>query len=450
MNAFAVNSSRWQLALDRMASRWPLGRERTRVLATICWQFPIYSQTFVYEELTQMVRSDFDVKLIYNALADREGLPTAFAGLWDRKRLGGLNPAAAERDYRYYTHRMPQRVDELIRTVCDASGMTQETLLGNEHFLMAFSYTRLADAFRPHYLHSYFFYEGTYFTFVASHLLNIPRGVSCYADHMLADFSLKMVPLHLATCDIVVATSERIAQELLALHPAPDAANILVKPNAIDTERFPLQHRTEPSPGEPFQLVCVARLEPKKGLLDLVHAVQLVGNRGYSIAVHVIGANDDTPEGRIYRERLEALIVELGVQDCVTLHGRQTPETIRRHLLAAHLFVAPFVETATGDKDGIPTALLEAMSTGAAVLVTDAGSMTEPIRSGVNGEVVPQRDASALADGIIRLLEQPARRAELGQAASETVRERYDVLQCDVRLHQRIRGLFKRGSVTGP
>ena len=110
----------------------------------------------------------------------------------------------------------------------------------------------------------------------------------------------------------------------------------------------------------------------------------------------------------------------------------------------AHLFVAPFVETESGDKDGIPTALLEGMSTGLPAVATDVGSIPEVIENGLDGVLVPQRNPAALADAIESLLLDPERRQRLGRAAAETVRRRFDAKTCETIFHDRVRALLER------
>jgi colanic acid/amylovoran biosynthesis glycosyltransferase len=157
----------------------------------------------------------------------------------------------------------------------------------------------------------------------------------------------------------------------------------------------------------------------------------------------VVGDSDrGVPASENYRAELWERVERHGLQGKFHLEGRQGEEGVRRFLAAAHLFVAPFVETESGDKDGIPTALVEALATGIPAVVTDAGSILEVVDDGVDARVVPQRDAPALAAAIRTLLLDPAARVRMGHAAAQRVRERFDVAVCEPLFHERIRGIL--------
>ncbi len=427
-----------------------LGRRRQRVMATACWSFPVYSQTFVYQELTQLQAWGVDLRFIYSHLESRKHLSDQFAVLWSGRRKLWLNERIARADYRFFVRRLPRKVDALIQLLCEASGFSRKQLIDHKHFLQAFSFARMARAYRPDYLHSYFFYESTLFSLVASFLLDIPRGVSCYADHMLNDYDLKMVPLHLDLCDVVIATSHRIKQELLGMAPKTDPNSVLVKPNAINTKHFPAAYRTEPRRDQPFRLTCVGRFDPKKGLIYLVDAMRIMRDQHINVECHLVGAWDVTQESSVaYAEQIAAQIKELKLHRHIHLEGRRTHTEISRLLQRSHLFVAPYVELANGDKDGIPTTLLEAMATGVAVVATDAGSMSEVITDGKDGVIVPQRSPDALARAIIDLLENPDRRANLGARATQTIGSNYDVAVCENAFHRRVMHAANAGADNG-
>ena len=170
----------------------------------------------------------------------------------------------------------------------------------------------------------------------------------------------------------------------------------------------------------------------------------LLRQRGLLVEAHLVGAADEWSEAsRDYKRKLDQRISELNLWGTVHLEGRQNMEGVLRFLGLAHLFVAPFVETEFGDKDGIPTALLEAMATGLPVVATDAGSITEAVDDGRDGVLVSQRDPVALANAIEALLRNADQRRRIGKEAADRVRSRYDAESCEKIFHERIGSVIK-------
>ena len=358
--------------------------------------------------------------------------------LWGLKRRLFLHVSTGAADLAYYRRRMPQKLAALTALLCEECGLSAEQLHRHEHFLHAFSFTRAMQAWRPHYLHSYFFYEQSLFALVAAHMLGIPRGVSCYADHLLQDYVLKMVPLHLRNCAVVVATSSRIGAELEGLHGARLPA-VLVKPNAIDTRSFSPRLRTAYQPGSVLHLLCVSRIDPKKGLEYLLEATAMLQARGYRVETTIVGASAADSDGSNYETALRAQAAQLGVSEVVHFAGKCDSADVRKRLAAADLFVAPFVELANGDKDGIPTAILEAMASACPIIATDAGSIGEIVGHSRDAWIVPQRDGAALAAAVDHLLTSPGLAACLSAAALARVQAQFDIGVCERAFHQRIR-----------
>jgi glycosyltransferase involved in cell wall biosynthesis/peptidoglycan/xylan/chitin deacetylase (PgdA/CDA1 family) len=421
-----------------------------RVVATACWAFPIYSQTFVYQELTQLIRGGFTLRFLYSHLDWRDPLPSQFRPVWRSRRRLLLHPDVCERSYAHFARRAPKRIERLIAMLSDASGLPADAIRTHYHVRQGFAFARMVEAYRPAYLHSYFFYEGSLFALVASYLLDIPRGVSCYADHMLEDYPLKVVALHLRQSSVTIATSERIRKELLTIEPRMDPNRMLVKPNGINATAFPALNRDESAVPKRWSLVSVSRIEPKKGLMYLVDAVGLLRDRGVHVDLHLIGGVDDSLASREYHHALIERINARALGDIVHLDGRRTEAEINECFKTAHVFVAPFVETETGDKDGVPTAVLEAMAAGLPVIATDAGSLVEVIEDGHDGLIVPQRDAQAIAARIALLLADGGRRSTLGANAARKVRLKFDAATGERAFHNRLRSLLASDAVPAP
>ncbi len=417
---------------------------RPRLLAIGSWSFPLYSQSFVYQELSALLASGFDVRIAYTERGEPEALPPQCAALAGAAVRLPSEPSITRRDLAHFRSTRPAEVARLLALLARASGRKERELLADDHLLRAFSLARIAEVWGAQIVHSYFFYEGSLAAFVVQQLLGLPRAVTCYADHLLDDYRFKIVPLQLASADLVVATSERVRRELVALVPEC-AEHLLVKPNAVDGRFFDPVERPEPEAGAPYRLLSVARIDPKKGLHDLLAAAAELRRRGIRFELDLVGGVEPASDrGGMELASLRAEIDRCALGGVVTLRGFLPARGVRAALRSAHLFVAPYVETAHGDKDGIPTALLEAMATGLAVVATRSGSIPEVITDGRDGRLVAPAVPGALAEAIAGLLARPEERSRLGVAAARTVRERFVLEVCEPALAGRLGELAER------
>ena len=134
---------------------------------------------------------------------------------------------------------------------------------------------------------------------------------------------------------------------------------------------------------EPELVLSVARLVEKKGLDDLIEACRLLGERGRAVRLEVVG---DGP----LRERLEHAAASGGVD--VVFHGALPQERVLPLFRRAAVVCLPCVVVSTGDRDGLPTSLLEAMALGAPVVSTPVGGIGELVLHEETGLLVPERD----------------------------------------------------------
>jgi glycosyltransferase involved in cell wall biosynthesis len=410
---------------------------RTAVVAA-CYDFPIYSHSFVYQEMLSLRDMGFELRLLCWRRADPSHLHAAFADLLDHLRVLESSWAQHQRDYRHYRERMPERVAELMERLSLSLGQPVERLESDYEVLMAFTFTRAVEEAGADYLHTYFFYEETFFALVASYLLDVPRGVSCYADHMLADSRFKDLPLQFERLDVAVATSRRIAGELRALVGDQHAHKILVKPNGVDGRRSLAQERRV-HVSDPVELLSVSRIEPKKGLIQLCDVARRVIDAGRRVRIHVVGAPDPaTPGGPAYARAFEERRRALGVEEAFVMHGFLPQERLAPLLALADAFIAPYVELESGDKDGIPTSLLEAMAAGLPAVCSDAGSMREVVDDGVEALMVPAGDSGRMAEAVLRLCEEAGLARRMGAAARARFARELDAAVTEPLLHARV------------
>jgi glycosyltransferase involved in cell wall biosynthesis len=154
----------------------------------------------------------------------------------------------------------------------------------------------------------------------------------------------------------------------------------------------------------------VAALVPHKGQRHLVEAAALVIQRAPDVRFVIVG------EGEL-RPVLERQIRVLGLDKHVFLTGFR-PDVLSL-LRSFDLFVMSSVT------EGLGTSVLDAMASGLAVVVTEAGGLPELVLDHETGRIVPPRDHRAMADAILELIRDPAARARMGAAGLARVQERF-------------------------
>ncbi|MDQ6884418.1 MAG: glycosyltransferase family 4 protein [Candidatus Dormibacteraeota bacterium] len=185
-------------------------------------------------------------------------------------------------------------------------------------------------------------------------------------------------------------------------------------------------------------LACtVARLNPQKGLVDLVEAAARVIPAVPQARFVIIGAGDLRPE-------LEGRIAALGLGGRVLLAGAKPLDEIARWLGAADLFVLP------SHNEGLPLSLVEAMGAGCPAVATAVGGVGEVLADERAGLLVPPRAVDQLAAAIMRLLMDPERRRSMSAAARERVVTTFDVDRCYGATVARYQDLARAGRDSRP
>ena len=266
-------------------------------------------------------------------------------------------------------------------------------------------------------LHAHFHGPAARIARLAAALASVPFSFTCHAKDIYHE---TVVPEDLvrmmddADCVVTVCQANRDYLERLAGRPVPQLHLLY---NGIDTSRF----RPAPRRADASQMILgVGRLVEKKGFTDLIAAMARLTGDHPELRCVIAG------EGR-ERETLESQVAAAGLGDRVTLVGAVDQEEVLRRLGEATLLVLPCVVGEDGNRDALPTVILEAMASGVPVVSTPVGGVAEMLAAGSAGELVPERDPDALAARIHDLLFDPARRERLATAGRQKVEQDFDL-----------------------
>jgi glycosyltransferase involved in cell wall biosynthesis len=175
-------------------------------------------------------------------------------------------------------------------------------------------------------------------------------------------------------------------------------------------------------------LLAVGAIKPEKGYQDLVAACRALRQQVDMPFLLAIAGNHADPAEL---ERLEAAIIGAGLADCVRLLGHR--DDVPDLCAAADTFVMP------SRSEGLPLALLEAMSASLPVVATAVGG-TPSVLGADAGRLVPPNDPQALAEALSEVMGDPARQAELGEKALAAVQRDY----CPQAIAAAYMGIYRR------
>ncbi|HWO73687.1 MAG TPA: glycosyltransferase family 4 protein [Dehalococcoidia bacterium] len=186
-------------------------------------------------------------------------------------------------------------------------------------------------------------------------------------------------------------------------------------PNGVDFHRFACPSETGPPPhlaDDRPTLLFVGRIEARKGIPYLLKAYRLVKSRLPEARLVIVG------EGGL-KEEYRRMAAEMGLED-VLFEGYVAPDLLPSYYQRADVFCSP---STVNESFGIT--LLEAMAAHAPAVATSINGVNTLGENGVTGIIVPPKDPEAMAEGIIRLLEDRALASRLADAAQKRAL-RYD------------------------
>jgi colanic acid/amylovoran biosynthesis glycosyltransferase len=415
LTAAGMSFDRWRHR-DQMRRPAPLNRPDVVRLAYVMSRFPKLSETFVVNEMSAMTRLGVPVEL-YPLM--REAVTTVHPDVehWmTRARyVSWLSPRLLSAHVRYLTTK-PDTYLTLLAEVLRRNWGSRKLFVGAlGTFPKAVQFADDAQRRGVTHVHAHFATHPALAAFVVQRLTGIPYSFTAHGSDLHVD--RRMLDAKVGAARFVVAVS-RFNRDIIVRECGDDAVQkVHVVHCGVDVGSFaPAAARVTAG----HRMVCVASLEEVKGHRFLIEACALLRARGIEFLCELIG------EGPM-RGVIAAQIANAGLQrHVVLLGGKSRPEVIS-HLSGADIAVLASHPTASGKREGIPVALMEAMAVELPVVSTAISGIPELVEHGVSGLLVPSGDAAALADALQRLIGDDRLRRELGRAGRETILREFDL-----------------------
>ncbi len=180
------------------------------------------------------------------------------------------------------------------------------------------------------------------------------------------------------------------------------------------------------------RIVCICRLVAKKGLPQQVRIYQALQAAGVPFTARIIG---DGPE----REKLARALRAAGLEERIELTGHLAQAEVWSQLAWADVLVHTGIVAPSGDRDGLPNVIPEAMAAGVLVVTSPAAATTEAIVAGRTGWVAPVEKPELWVEAMREVMASAESRQQRQQAARAWVETHYDAKRNAEVLH----GLFQ-------
>jgi colanic acid/amylovoran biosynthesis glycosyltransferase len=280
--------------------------------------------------------------------------------------------------------------------------------------------------FEAQHIHVHFASRSLSLGIMLSMLTKLPVSCTVHAFDLFTRNSAGL-KYRLSKCKFIAAISN-FNIEFLRENCGQEVAGLChVVHCGIDVTGF---HNIERVPQQ-GRMLCVARLDPKKGLDIAIKACAKLKEQNINFLFEIIGDGSE-------HKHLEELIDKFNLANEVRLLGAIPNDRLMPFFSRTSIFLMPCVKTAANDMDGIPVAMMEAMSCGMPVVSSDISGLPELIKHGYNGWMVPEKDVDALVEILKYLLQNHSELMKAGENAIKSVQTEFRIEENA----QKLRGLI--------
>jgi glycosyltransferase involved in cell wall biosynthesis len=387
-------------------------------IAYVVKRYPRYSETFIVNEILAHEAGGAAVEIF----ALLPGTDTHFQDVISRVRapvnyLPGDSVKAAE---------FWQTLSSVCPTFQD-SWASLAAARGEEarYVHQALALARLVLEKRITHIHAHFATSATNVARMASRFTGVPFTFTAHAKDIFhesvneTDFVRK-----LEEAAAVITVSDFNVAHLRQRFGAA-AVRVVRIYNGMDLTRL---EYTSPRGRAPL-ILGAGRLVEKKGFDVLLDACSLLVKRGRRFKCQIVGTGDQETQ-------LHARQSELGLSNEVEFLGPRPQRELFELIRQASVLAVPCVVGTDGNRDGLPTVLLEAMALGTPCVSTDVTGIPEVVRDGQTGLCVAQHDPAALAAAFERLLDDPSLAISVSSAARRLIEREFDIQVNSARLRE--------------
>lgn len=287
-----------------------------------------------------------------------------------------------------------------------------------EHVLQAAWIAARAKEFGVKHFHAHFASLPSTLAYYSGRISGIPFSYTAHAkDIFVYSMNDYQIPEKLKAAGFTVTVTRYNYNYLLSQVPDIDPESLKVIHNGVDLDK---RENPDDLNKSGNTILAVSRLVPKKGFDTLLDACRILKDSGISFRCLIAG--DGSEALNLQRQQKE-----LGLSADVEFLGPKRQNEVRELMSQATIMCLPCRIAEDGNRDALPTVLLEALACGLPVISTDISGIPEIIDSEQDGILVEPDNPEILAEQIKRLLASDELRGKFAVAGRKKAEQKFDL-----------------------
>lgn len=353
-----------------------------------------WSQNFITRELVELNRQGVEVYIGAREMVKRDDLTEEEINLQDNFILLPENPFSPSCLWRHF--RFKTEYPKIYFRVWKhffSFGHKRPSKIGRSLVCLfrAASIAEIIIKKRINLIHAHFMTAPAETALYLSILTEIPFGCTSHAYDIYRDKSGMLKKLK-QTAYMITETKANIDFFVETWQADTSKIHQIYNSLPLTTSNNHVKKRHTP-----FTFIAVGRLVPKKGFEYLIKACQHLKMQGYEFRCKIIGQG-------VLREKLASIARTLAVTDVVDFEGYVPPNKMHEVYEDGDVLVMPSIIESNGDRDGLPTVCMEALSHGLPLVCSEVSGLPECIVEDKNGKIVPQKHSQALAKAMAEIM----------------------------------------------
>ncbi len=382
---------------------------RPRRVGYILKRYPRFSETFVVNEILAHEASGLDIDIFALRPTTDTHFQHAIADVRAsviNLRYGGIKAETFWKEIEAFFIDHPLKSAVLTETTGYSAVEIYQSLL----------LARQVEVRDVDHLHAHFGTTAASVARLTSLLTGIPYSFTAHAkDIFHKDVDEAQLGRKIADAAAVITVSDFNVEDLGERFPESQSRIHRIY-NGLDLNAYSYSAPEE----RPCEIVAVGRLVEKKGFSDLIDACALLADSQVDFRCTIIGGGD-------LKAALQTQIDDLGLQQHIEMTGPRPQKEVHRAIREAAVCVAPCITASNGDRDGLPTILLESMALGTPCLSTYVTGVPEVVWHDKTGLLVPEKKPEQLAQAIQQLFSDADLRVRLAKAARQLIEEEFSI-----------------------